>query len=43
MAQKMLSEANMPNYFWAEAINIICYILNRDLERASLKNTPCEL
>ena len=29
----MLCESNLPRYFWAEAINTACYILNRALIR----------
>ena len=43
MARTMLSEANLPKYLWAKAINTICYILNRALVRSSLKKTPYEL
>ena len=39
----MLSEANLPKYFWAEATNTSCYILNRALVRSTLKKTPYEL
>ena len=43
MARTMLSEANLPKYFWAEATNTSCYILNRALVRSTLKKTPYEL
>ena len=39
----MLCESNLPRYFWAEAINTACYILNRALIRQFLKKTPYEL
>ena len=39
----ILNENNLPNYFWAEAVNTSCYILNRVLIRSSLDKTPYEL
>ena len=39
----MLHGNNLPNYYWAEAINTSCYILNRILIRPSLEKTPYEL
>ena len=29
MARTMLNENNLPKYFWAEAVNTACYVLNR--------------
>ncbi|KAJ8763013.1 hypothetical protein K2173_023218 [Erythroxylum novogranatense] len=43
MARTMLCEMNLPKYFWAEAVNIACYIHNRILLRPMLKKTPYEL
>jgi len=43
MARTMLNEAKLPKYFWAEAVNTSCYILNRVLIRPLLKKTPYEL
>ena len=43
MARTILHENNFPNYFWAEAVNTSCYILNRVLIRSSLDKTPYEL
>ena len=43
MARTMLCENDLPRYFWAEAINTSCYILNRVLIRPILKKTPYEL
>ena len=43
MERTILHENNLPNYFWAEAINTSCYILNRVLIRSSLNKTPYEL
>ena len=43
MACTMLCENDLPRYFWAEAINTACYILNRVLIRSILKKTPYEL
>lgn len=28
-ARTMLAEANLPNYFWAEAVNTANYVINR--------------
>ena len=43
MSRNILHENNLPNYFWAEAVNTSCYILNRVLIRSSLNKTPYEL
>ena len=43
MARTILHENNVPNYFWAEAVNTSCYILNRVLIRSSLDKTPYKL
>ena len=43
MARTMLHENNFPTYFWAKAVNTLCYILNRFLIRLSLDKTPYEL
>ncbi|XP_038989467.1 uncharacterized protein LOC120113034, partial [Phoenix dactylifera] len=43
MARTMLCESDLPKYFWAEAINTACHILNRALVRSILKKTPYEL
>ena len=43
MTRTILHENNLPNYFWAEAVNTSCYILNRVLIRSSLDKTPYEL
>ena len=40
MARTMLNENNLPKYFWVEAINTSCYVLNRVLLRSILKKTP---
>ena len=39
----MLCETGMPKYFWAEAINSACHILNKVSIRPILKRTPYEL
>ena len=39
----MLCENNLPRYFWDEAVNTSCYILNRALIHPILKKTPYEL
>ena len=43
MARIVLNENNLPKYFWAEAVNTSCYVLNRVLLRPILKKTPYEL
>ena len=42
MAGTMLCENNLLKYFWAEAINTYCYIINRAMIRPILKKTPYE-
>ena len=43
MVRTMLNENNLSKYFWAEAVNTSCYVLNRILLRPILKKTPYEL
>src|SRR3954468_11331563 len=43
MARTMINESNVEKYFWAEAINTSCYVLNRVTIRKILKKTPYEL
>ncbi|KAH9686293.1 Integrase catalytic domain-containing protein [Citrus sinensis] len=43
MARTMLNENALPKYFWAEAVNTTCYVLNRVLIRSYLNKTPYEL
>ena len=43
IVRTMLCENNLPKYFWAEAINNSCYIINRAMIRPILKKTPYEL
>ncbi|KAK2388390.1 putative mitochondrial protein [Trifolium repens] len=43
MARTMINESNVEKYFWAEAINTSCYILNRVTIRKILNKTPYEL
>ena len=40
MARTMLNKNNLPKYFWAEAVNTSCYVLNKILVRLILKKTP---
>ena len=42
-ARTMLQDKNLPKYFWAEAINTTCYVLNRVLIRPILHKTCFEL
>ncbi|GMI67466.1 hypothetical protein HRI_000415900 [Hibiscus trionum] len=39
----MLCENNLPKYFWAEATNTACYIINRVMIKPILKKTPYEI
>ena len=39
----MLSESSLPKYFWADAVSMSCYVMNRVLIRPILKKTPYEL
>jgi len=43
IARTLLNETNLPKYFWADAVNTACYVLNRVLIRPILKKTPYEL
>ncbi|KAH9671985.1 Integrase catalytic domain-containing protein [Citrus sinensis] len=43
MARTMLNKNALPKYFWAEAVNTACYVLNRVLIRPNLNKTPYEL
>ncbi|KAH9697591.1 Integrase catalytic domain-containing protein [Citrus sinensis] len=43
MARTMLNENYLPKYFWAEAVNTACYVLNWVLIRPNLNKTPYEL
>ena len=40
MARTMLHENNLPNYFWAKAVNTSCYMLNRVLIRPFFGQNP---
>ena len=39
----MINENGLPKYFWADAINTACYVLNRILIRPILSKTSYEL
>ena len=43
MARTMLNENALPKYFWAEAVNTACYVLNRVLNRLNFNKTPYKL
>ena len=43
MARTILCESQLSKYFWTEAVNITCYILNRALIRPILRKPPYEL
>ena len=39
----MLNEHSLPKYFWAKAVNMACYVMNKVLVRLLLSKTPYEL
>jgi len=39
LARTMINENSLPKYFWADVVNIACYVLNRVLIRPILKKT----
>ena len=39
----MLCENGLPKYFWAEAVNTSCYVLNRVLFKKMWNKTPYEI
>jgi hypothetical protein len=39
----MLSDSNLPKYFWADAVSTTCFVSNRVNIRPILKKTPYEL
>jgi len=43
LARTMLSESSLPKYFWVDAVNTSCYVMNKVLIRPILKKTPYEL
>ena len=43
LARTMLNENSLPKYFWADAVNTACNVLNIMLIRLILKKTPYEL
>jgi len=43
LARTLLNETNLPKYFWADVVNIACYMLNVVLIRPILKKTLYEL
>jgi len=42
MARSMLNEKGMPNYFWAEAITCVVYLINRSPTSSVPNTTPIE-
>jgi hypothetical protein len=42
MARAMINEINIAKHFWAETVNIACYIQNRISIRLILNKTPYE-
>lgn len=43
MARRMIYENNLPKYFWVEAVNTVCYVINRVMIQPILEKTPYEL
>ncbi|XP_070003456.1 uncharacterized protein [Nicotiana sylvestris] len=43
MARTMLIDSGLAKNFWAEAVNIACYLVNRCMIRSILNKTPYEL
>lgn len=43
MTRTMLCDSSLPRYFWAEAMNTACYIINRTTIRAKTDKTSYEL
>ena len=39
----MLNACPLPKYFWAKAVNTVCYVLNRIIIRLIFKKIPYEL
>ena len=37
LARTLLNDSNLPKYFWADAMNTTCYVLNSALIRPILK------
>jgi hypothetical protein len=43
LARTTINEMNLSKYFWADAINTACHVLNRIVIRPILDKTPYEL
>ena len=43
MARVMLHSKNVPQRFWAEAVNTVIYVINRVYIKPITKNTPYEI
>ena len=43
LGRTMINEHHLLKYFWADAINTTCYVLNRVLIRPTLNKTPYEI
>lgn len=39
----MINEMKLPKYFWADAINTVCHVLNRTIIIPIIDKTPYEL
>ena len=42
-SKTLIAEANLPKYFWGEAVNTACYTQNRSLINKAFNKTPYEL
>ena len=42
-ARSMLADSELPITFWAEAVNIACYVQNRSFIVKDQNKTPCEI
>ena len=43
MARTMLLASKLPQFYWAQAVDTACYIINRAMLRPILEKTPYEL
>lgn len=43
LGRTMLSDSNLPKYFWADALSTTCYVSNKVIIRQILKKNPQEL
>ena len=43
LERTLINELALPKYFWPDAISTACYVLNRNLIRPIINETPYEL